>query len=85
MTIQRFPGWRWGKDHPEGAIFEREEDVPKGYVDDPNLLDKPKQGAPAPHDDLAKRAEITAALKAKGIKYFAGAKTDKLAELLANA
>ncbi len=79
MTIQRFPGWRWGKDHPEGAIFEREEDVPKGYVDDPNLLDKPK----AADDDG--RAEIVAALKAKGIKYFAGAKTDKLAELLANA
>ena len=79
MTIQRFPGWRWGPGHPDGHIFESEEDVPKGYVDDPNLLAKPS----AAHEP--DRAEIIAALKAKGIKFFAGAKTEKLAELLANA
>lgn len=76
MKYPRFPGWRWGKNHPEGAIFEREEDVPAGYVDDPNLLKK-ADGA----DD--KRVEIIAKLKAKGIKFFAGAKTEKLAALLA--
>jgi len=85
MTIQRFPGWRWGPGHPDGHIFESEEDVPKGYVDDPNLLAKSKQASAAPHEDPAKRAEIIAALKAKDIKFFAGAKTEKLAELLANA
>lgn len=74
MQPQLFPGWRWGKDHPEGAIFERAEDVPAGYVDDPNSLKKPKD------DD---RSVILAALKAKGIKYFAGAPTEKLAALLA--
>jgi len=72
MPIKKFPGWRWGKDHPEGAIFEREEDVPAGYVDDPNLLTKSDE-----------RAVLVAALKAKGVRYFAGAPTEKLAALLA--
>lgn len=79
MHIDKFPGWRWGKDHPEGAVFEREEDVPKGYVDDPNLLKTSKK------DDAKDdgRAEIVAKLKAKHIKFFQGATTEKLAALLA--
>ena len=77
MTVKKFPGWRWGKDHPEGAIFDSEDDVPKGYVDDPNLL---KVG---PEGEKAERARLAAELKAKGIKFFAGATTEKLRELRA--
>lgn len=76
MTTQLFPGWRWGKDHPDGAIFQSADDVPAGYVDNPNLL----KAAPA-EGEKAERTRLAVDLKAKGVKFFAGAKLDKLREL----
>lgn len=34
--------WMYHRDCPEGKLFERQEDAPRGWVDTPAKLRKPK-------------------------------------------
>lgn len=46
MTHHKFPSWRYGPGG-EAAVFESEDDVPKGWHDHPSKHEKSSKPAPA--------------------------------------
>lgn len=61
----KFPGWRYGP-NGEAQIFEREEDVPEGWTDNPNdfktsieaVVDK--KSAPTEDTEISTTAHVEA-------------------------
>ncbi len=60
---QAWPSWRYDPETGEGAIFESEKDVPKGYVDSLTKVGKPKRKPAA--SKTAPKAKPKAKAKSK--------------------
>lgn len=75
----KFPGWRYGPDG-QAEIFERAEDVPPGWTDNPNDFAPVEAAEDDPNH--ASREEVIAALRARGIDFDGRWSDKKLRKLL---
>lgn len=85
---REWPAWRYGPDG-EGKIFEKPEDVPKGWVDSPAKVKKASSEA-KPNAGLAKehgmsKKDIIAELEELEVEYDGRANADDLMALLLEA
>lgn len=83
-TVKKFPGWFYGP-NGEAQVFDKVEDVPKGWQDDPNKFGSRKEEEPADppleHGGLT-RQQIIDDLQRREIKYKVTQTTAALYRLL---
>lgn len=89
MADNNWPAWYYEPKTGKGEIFKKEEDVPKGWTDDPYAHERAPESpadAPAPNKGLAKAHGLTKAgmvkeFKEHKIEHDPKASADDLAAL----
>ena len=86
---KKWPAWRYTSDGEggfKGAIFQKEEDVPEGWVDSPAEAKKPKHvpelvAEPSPKPKRKPRAKKTTAKRSEGDAALDAARSEALRTL----